>query len=122
MLFQAVLFGGLSICCELTSMGNDYTISVYGGERPHVGSVVMAIARPSLTGEGMSATSSVLNAVGHKDEAVARMFAEAVAIEKGCTAVCSCGIHIDAITPEQLELVRQASERLLEKVLNSLCE
>lgn len=120
MLLQEVLFDGQSICCELTSMGEDYTLSVYGGERPHVGSVVMAIARPSLAGEGVSATSSVLNAVGHKDEAVARMFAEAAAKAKGCTAVCACGIHVDNITPEQLELVRKASERLLERVLNSL--
>lgn len=116
------LFDGYILCCDIVPMGKDYTLAVYGGAAPHVGSVVMAIARPSLTGEGMSATSSVLNNVGHKDEVIARRFAEAVAIEKACTAVCSCGIHVDAITPEQLELVRQAGERLLERVLNSLNE
>ena len=119
-MFQEELFGGYILCCAIVPMGKDYTLAVYGGERPHVGSVVMAVARPSLTGEGVSATSSVLNNVGHKDEVIARMFAEAVAKAKGCTAVCACGIHMDNITPEQLELVRQASERLLERVLNGL--
>ena len=114
------LFDGYSACCEIIPMGSDFTIAVYGGDTPHVGSVVMAIARPSLTGEGMGVTTSVLNKVGHKDEIIARAFAEAVAKEKSCTAVCSCGIHIDAITPEQLEKVQDASQRLLEKVLKSL--
>lgn len=116
------LSGGMALCCDVIKMGNDYTLCVFGGEKPHVGSVTMAIARPSLSGEGISVTSSVLNAVGHKDEAVGRLFAEAVAREKNCTAVCSCGIHIDDITPEQLEDIQKASARLLERVLASLDE
>ncbi|MBQ3425056.1 MAG: hypothetical protein IJH38_07660 [Clostridia bacterium] len=114
------LFGGYILCCDIVPMGKDYTLAVYGGAAPHVGSVVMAIARPSLTGEGISATSSVLNCVGHKDEAVARIFAEAVAKAKGCTAVCACGIHVDDISPEQMDAIHRASERLLKRVLNTL--
>lgn len=116
------LRGRMRLCCETVRMGKDYTLCVYGGERAHAGSVTMAIARPSLTGEGISVTSSVLNAVGHKDEAVGRLFAEAVAKEKNCTAVCSCGIHIDDITPQQLEEIQQASSRLLKRVLESLSD
>lgn len=114
------LFNGTVLCCDVVKMGKDYTLCVFGGERPHIGSAVMAIARPSLTGEGISVTSSVLNAVGHKDEAVGRLFAEAVAREKNCTAVCSCGIHIDDASPEQLDEIQKASARLLERVLESL--
>ncbi|MBQ9720845.1 MAG: hypothetical protein IJ649_04405 [Oscillospiraceae bacterium] len=114
------LFDGYDICCEVIPMGRDYTLAVYGGDTPHVGSVVMAVARPSLTGEGVSATSSVLNGVGHKDEAVGRVFAEAVAKRKQCTAVCACGIHVDDITPQQLGIVQEAGQRLLTRVLESL--
>ena len=110
------LFDGYAICCDVICMGKDYTLAVYGGDTPHVGSVVMAIARPSLTGEGVSATSSVLNGLGHKDEAVARVFAEAIAKQKLCTVVCSCGIHVDNITPEQIELVHNCCDRLLTRV------
>lgn len=114
----------LSECCQITCqivpMGKDFMLAVYGGTRPHVGSVVMAQARPSLTGTGISATSSVLNCMGHKDEAVAREFAEAVAVQNNCTAVCSCGIHLDGITPRQLKQVQTCCDHLLEKCLSSM--
>lgn len=121
-MLQEELLDGLSLCCEVTPMGKDYALSVYGGERPHIGSVVMAIARPSLTGESLSATSSVLNSVGHKDEVIARLFAEAVAKAKNCTAVCTCGIHVDNISSEQMEAVLRASDHLLKRVLNRISE
>lgn len=119
-MIRETLFDGSPLCCEWIPMGRDFTLAVWGGAAPHVGSTVMAIARPSLSGNGVSATSSVLNALGHKDEAVARRFAEAVAKEKRCTAVCSCGIHIDALTVEQLRAVEEGCERLLSRVLESI--
>lgn len=119
-MFQEALFHGHSLFCNVIPMGKDYALAVYGGERPHIGSVVMAVARPSLTGEGISATSSVLNGIGHKDETVARAFAEAVAIRKECTAVCACGIHFDNITREQIEIVQETAQRLLKQVLQNL--
>ena len=95
---------GLPVFAQLVQMGKDCTICIWGGDTPHVGSVVMSTARPSLTGSGVGVTSSVLNGIGHKDEYVARKFAEAAAEKFVCTAVCSCGIHIDDITPAQLAL------------------
>ena len=109
--------GVYPVSCQAVSMGQDYTICVWGGDTPHVGSVVMAVARPSLTGEGTGVTSSVINGMGHKDEYVARKFAEAVAVKYNCTAVCTCGIHIDNITKEQLKEIADACERLLTRLL-----
>lgn len=114
------IFSGCFICCDVVQMGNDCTIAVYGGDAPHVGSVVMATACPSPTGEGIRVTSSVLNAVSHKDEVVARTFAETVAKSRRCTAVCSCGIHIDNISPEQIKLVQSSAQRLLGQLLESM--
>lgn len=76
------LFGGFYLHCDVIPMGKDYTLAVYGGDTPHVGSVVMSVARPSLTGEGTGVTSSVLTGVGHKDDVVAKIFAETVAKKK----------------------------------------
>lgn len=88
---------------EITDVGQDRAVLVYGGEKPHIGSTVMAFPRPSLTGDGsISATSSVLNAVGHKDEAICRMIAEAIAARENCIVVCTGGFHIDGITPDQI--------------------
>lgn len=111
--------GGYPILCQAVSMGQDYTICVWGGDIPHVGSVVMSVARPSLTGEGTGVTSSVINGMGHKDEYVARKFAEAAAMKYNCTVVCTCGIHIDHITKEQLKDVADACDRLLMHLLEN---
>lgn len=114
------LYGGYTVSCNIIPMGKDYTLAVYGGDTPHVGSVVMSSARPSLTGEGIGVTSSVLTGLGHKDDVVAKLFAEAVAKSGNCTAVCACGIHIDDIDSAQLETVKQSCEKLLQRVLETI--
>lgn len=114
------LIDGHEICCKVILMGRDLTVCVSGGDLPHVGSVVMSVARPSLTGEGVSVTSSVINGMGHKDEYIARKFAEALAKEYNCTAVCACGIHIDGIVKSQLEEVSECCDRLLKKLVKRL--
>ena len=43
-------------------------------------------------------------------EYIARKFAEALAKEYNCTAVCACGIHIDGIVKSQLEEVSECCE------------
>lgn len=80
----------------------------------------MSVARPNLTGKGISVTSSVLNGLGHTDEFVARKFAEAVAKKYECTAVCSCGIHVDGITAEGIEDVGEKSEELFRAVMEDV--
>ena len=108
---------GLPVFAQLVQMGKDCKICIWGGDTPHVGSVVMSTARPSLTGSGVGVTSSVLNGIGHKDEYVARKFAEAAAEKFVCTAVCSCGIHIDGITQAQLQEVSVVCDKLLKQVI-----
>ena len=114
------IFNGYEMQCTVIPMGADYTVCVHGGSKSHIGSVVMSVPRPSLTGEGRSCTSSVLNGIGHKDEAVARLFAEAIAKEKNGTVVCACGIHVDDITLEQIQEIKSCSEVLLKRVLAQL--
>ena len=115
--FTEKMQNGLPVFAQLVQMGKDCTICVWGGDTPHVGSVVMSTARPSLTGSGVGVTSSVLNGIGHKDEYVARKFAEAAADKFVCTAVCSCGIHIDGITQAQLQEVSAVCDKLLKQVI-----
>lgn len=116
------LYGGYDIHCNIIPMGKDYTLAVYGGDTPHVGSVVMSVARPSLTGEGTGVTSSVLTGVGHKDDVVAKIFAETVAKKENCTVVCACGIHVDYMDVTQIEIVKEKCNMLLEKVLGYIVE
>ena len=114
------LFGEYEIQYVIVEMGSDYTVSVFGGSRPHVSSVVMNIPRPSLTGIGGNCTSSVLNGIGHKDGVIARLFAETVAMQKNAIVVCSCRIHIDDADTERLREITRYSERLLKHMMAEL--
>lgn len=91
-----------------------------GGEKPHIGCVVLAIPRPSLTGDGsVSVTSSVLNITGHKDEELCRCLAEMLARKKNAVTVCTGGFHVDHIQKEQIAEVTEAI-REIEKELEQL--
>lgn len=88
---------GVDLAITVVPMGNDLSLNVYGGDAPHIGCVVLAIPRPSLTGEGQSATVSVLNRTGHKDDIVAVDMAKQLAATTGGVVSASVGIHLDTI-------------------------
>ena len=64
--------------------------------------------KTSLTGDGSySATSSVLNLTGHKDEYLCRKLSEQICAACQTTVVCTGGVHIDQITKEEIcEIMR----------------
>src|SRR5262245_28791326 len=75
-------------------IGSDLLVSIWGGDRPHIGSVAAAQPRPSLKDpEATSATASVLTYLGHKDDVTAKFVAEALAGAFGTNVVVTAGIH-----------------------------
>lgn len=105
------------LCAEAALLDGSCHILVYGGQSPHIGCTVLAEPRPSLTGDGsVSATASVLNVCGHKDEAICRLLAETVARRTGRVTVCAGGFHLDGITPEQIKEVSAAARALAEEL------
>ena len=107
---------GIEISCRIICVGKDLLVEVSGGDAPHVGSVVVAEPRPSLTGEGVSVTSSVINRIGHKDEAVARDIAEMLAKLYDSVVVCACGIHINNATQEDIKNVMELADALKNEI------
>ena len=102
-------------------IGSDIFISLEGGSAPHIGCVVQAIPRASLTGDGSnSATSSVLNLTGHKDEILCRKLAEMVCSRTGCVTVCTGGFHLDGIRKEQIQEVIRVVEDVGEELVKKL--
>lgn len=90
-------------------LGDDILIVVKGGDKPHIGTTVLAVPRPSLTRDGtVSTTASVLNVTGHKDEMICRILAEKASKKYGVTAVCVGGFHIDNINADQIKEVMEA--------------
>lgn len=102
-------------------IGEEYCIHVSGGERPHIGCVVLAVPRPSLCNPDVtSVTSSILNVTGHKDEHICRQLAEAVTKRKNTVTVCTGGFHMDGITTEQIQELMDCIKHLTEEELECL--
>ena len=68
----------------------------------------------------MSATSSVLNYPGHKDEVVCRYVAEKISRELKRRVVCTGGFHKDGINVDEIREVQMAVEVVTEKLVGRL--
>ncbi len=110
-----------SITVQAGRVGEDIHLLLFGGEKPHIGCVVMAIPRPSLLGNGMSgATSSVLNVLGHKDEGICRLLAEEVCKAQNRLTICAGGFHVDHLSIKQIEEVKRVvKEEVLPRLIDS---
>ena len=101
-------------------IGNELMVAVYGGTKPHIGAVAIAIPRPSLQDPNItSATSSVFTLVGHKDDVIARRVAEELASSLNRIVVVVAGVHIDDATDTDVERLIAASN---ECVRSFLCQ
>ncbi len=113
--------GRFRVFCSCQLIGEDLLLSIWGGTRAHIGSVAISQPRPSgLDPEKTSATSSVYNFHGHKDEAAARMFAERVSTALRRTTVAVAGIHLDGASPVEIELVIKNIDRLCVRLIGML--
>lgn len=107
---------GFPLRCSVERMGDDCVVALRGGDAAHVGATAMAVPRPSLTGEGRSATVSTLNRTGHKDDFLANPIAHAVAARLGCVAVCVAGVHVDGATPAQIRAIQDVAPAVADRV------
>lgn len=106
------------ITVQVTALGEDYHIMLWGGDKPHIGCTVLAVPRPSLTGDGsISVTSSVLNVTGHKDEQLCRYLAEEIARKRQAVVVCTGGFHCDNLSSAQIQEVAAAVREICENMM-----
>lgn len=96
-------------------------VLMFGGEEPHVGSVAIAIPRPSLRDPTrISSTASVYTLVGHKDDEVAKPAAEKLARELNDVVVVIAGIHIEDAAEEEIKILMDNSHKVIEKLLETI--
>lgn len=112
--------GSLAISAE--QLGTHLVVCISGGNAPHIGSVVLSESRPSLTGSGKSATSSVLNRLGHKDEVIARVVSDRLAAHLDTVVCCICGIHKDNATPKDIRSCETLGEEVARFLLEHLMD
>lgn len=94
--------GRTRVRLQLTAAGEDWQVLLTGGERPHIGAVVLAVPRPSLRGSGMSCDCWVTPVTAHKDHLMAQPLAEKLCLACGRTVAVSAGLHVDRAAPEEL--------------------
>lgn len=113
--------GKFRIMADARFIGDDILVSVWGGTKPHIGSVAVAQHRPSLQDpHRSSATSSIINYLGHKDDVVAKLFAEKIASTMNCRCITTAGIHIDKADDDDLSLILKNCDALCSRMVTIL--
>ncbi|MGL4450404.1 MAG: hypothetical protein ACRCTZ_04320 [Sarcina sp.] len=95
--------------------GKDVNVAIIGGEKEHIGAVALAQPRKSLSDETkISATTSVICAMGHKEDELAKLVAESLAKQFNCIVSASVGIHIDNVTKDDIDKININFNRLID--------
>ena len=85
-------------------IGDDLLVAIWGGIKPHIGAVAVALPRPSLADPQIpSSTSSVFTLLGHKEDEVVKMVSERLSTRLEKNVVVTAGIHWDDLPEEAIE-------------------
>ena len=120
-LYLATATGRYDLEAEAVWLGRDLLVSIWGGQIPHIGAVAAAQPRPSLqNADRTSATASVLAYVGHKEDAMAKEAAEALAAALETRVVVTAGAHWDEIDEAGIQAVLANSKLLVARLIAAL--
>ena len=97
------IYNYINISLKCLFAGEDLSVLIVGGDTPHIGSVTIYSKY-----EGVK--SIILK--NHKDYIISEKFIEDIKDIVNGNIVVSCGIHVDNITREQLNIVNKISEEI----------
>lgn len=109
-----------SLYLSLWDTGSGLQGLLTGGEKPHIGGVVLAVPRPSLTESGWSSDLFITPVPQHKDVDLAAPLADQLARLVQHPVVITAGIHSDSLTPDELQTIRANYQSLMENVILTL--
>ena len=119
----SVTDGRISIEAKAILVGEDLCVIISGGDKPHIGCVTASVPRPSLSDSNRtSATTSVINFTGHKDDEVARYVSHKLSSILNKNVVVTCGIHVNHITIDEIKKVKDLTEELTQLLRSKLSE
>lgn len=107
--------GRLNVCLSGEQIGDDWLILLTGGERPHLGASAIAWNHAG------SVETRVLTVPGHREDELARAYAETCCRVLGSTVQVSCGIHIDHADKGEIFRLVQMAQQLTERFLCRVC-
>ncbi len=113
--------GRLKINGLVHEVGSDVLVSIWGGTKPHIGAVGMAIPRPSLRhSKKWSATSSVFTFIGHKEDILVKKMSEKLAARLRRNVVVTAGVHWDGVTSGEIKTIQDLAQRLSDQILKRM--
>ncbi len=95
-------------------LGNNWSVTIFGGCTPHVGSVSLAEYQNG------TAILRTLMRTEHKDQIVGDLFAQTIASQCHCTVCVTCGIHYDGPTKKELVQIVTCTYELLTQLCTKL--
>jgi hypothetical protein len=115
--------GRFKIHGSAQEVGQDLLVSIWGGTRPHIGAIGIAIPRPSLKNpKKWSATSSNFTFLGHKEDWMVKKISEKLATRLRRNVVVTAGIHWDRITSNEIKTIQNLTQRLSDQILKNFRE
>ena len=99
--------GKYKVWLKREKIGNDLVFLLGGGERSHIGGVVICeLGKPA----------QAIRLTGHYDDIVLKPIAE-IACKKYKTKVVTIGgVHIDHATKQEIDLLIENSKKLVERI------
>jgi hypothetical protein len=102
-------------------VGQDLLVSIWGGTRPHIGAIGIAVPRPSLKNpKKWSATSSNFTFLGHKEDIMVKKISEKLATQLRRNVVATAGVHWDRITSNEIKTIQNLTQKLSDQILKIL--
>jgi hypothetical protein len=112
---------GREITGWVTEVGDDVVVAVGGGDRAHVGCVVLAVPHQSRERvDRWSAACSVLTIPPHKEEPIARGIAERLARVLGRVTVVTAGVHEPELSRAGIATYLALGDRLGDELVRRL--
>lgn len=109
--------GRTQVQLEVIDTGNGISLCLTGGEAPHVGGIVLAVPRPSLTGHGNSCDFWTATVPGHKDVYLAQKAAGKLCVSLEVTVSVTAGIHIDGAKEWELKEIEANAMAALDEYI-----
>ncbi len=90
---------------------------LWGGTRPHIGAVAVAVPRPSIADPSTtSATASVLTLVGHKEDDVVKMVSQRLSARLSKKVIVTAGIHWDHLDQNAISEIMENCALLADRI------
>ena len=123
MIRLSTLYKNHTINCVALKIGNDFNISIYGGDIPHIGAVALGtpIVMPHNINK-VTSSVSLLTVPGHKEDIISLNTAKLLSKELNTTVTVCCGIHIKNITAEEIHDITSTVNELINKLISLLNE